>query len=127
MEDSQRLMSLISVIVVVLVIIFFIAGAIFLANLIARPLSLVSQGLKEISEGEGDLTKELQVKSNDETGELAGYFNAFLKAIRQLVQQISQAGQSMGESATKASMVSQDLAQVSERQKSSSRNGLYGV
>ncbi|MFB9215295.1 methyl-accepting chemotaxis protein [Vibrio sinaloensis] len=115
MEDSQRLMSLISVIVVVLVIIF-IAGAIFLANLIARPLSLVSQGLKEISEGEGDLTKELQVKSNDETGELAGYFNAFLKAIRQLVQQISQAGQSMGESATKASMVSQDLAQVSERQ-----------
>lgn len=115
MEDSQRLMSFISVIVLVLVIIF-IAGAIFLANLIAKPLNLVSQGLKEISEGEGDLTKELKIKSSDETGELAGYFNAFLKAIRQLVQQISQSGQSMGESATQASMVSQDLAQVSERQ-----------
>ncbi|KHD24625.1 chemotaxis protein [Vibrio caribbeanicus] len=115
MEDSQSLLSYISVIVIVLVVIF-IAGAIFLANLIAKPLTLVSTGLKEISEGEGDLTKELQVRSSDETGELAGYFNAFLKAIRQLIQQISQAGHAMGESASRALTVSEDLAQVSERQ-----------
>ncbi len=89
----------------------------FLAGLIAKPLSLVSNGLQEIAEGEGDLTKELIIRSNDETGQLAVYFNAFLKAIRLLVQQIGHAGEQMGESAQRAATISEDLSAVSQRQK----------
>ncbi|RTZ14443.1 methyl-accepting chemotaxis protein [Vibrio aquaticus] len=115
MRDSNNLMKFITVIVVVLGVIFG-AGAMLLANLISKPLTLVSTGLKEISEGEGDLTKELQVRSSDETGALAGYFNEFIKAIRQLVQQISSSGSSIADSASRASLVSEELNQVSERQ-----------
>ncbi|NOH80059.1 methyl-accepting chemotaxis protein [Vibrio sp. RE86] len=115
MSDSQSLMEFILLVVSILGVLF-VAGAIFLANLIAKPLTLVSNGLKEIAEGEGDLTKELTVRSSDETGALAKYFNDFIEAIRNLVQQISLAGDKMGESADRASSVSEELAQVSERQ-----------
>ncbi|WP_041611031.1 methyl-accepting chemotaxis protein [Treponema primitia] len=61
------------------VIIFFVAGS------IAKPIVNVSRTLKDISEGEGDLTKQIAVKSADEIGDLARYFNMTLEKIRDLV------------------------------------------
>jgi methyl-accepting chemotaxis protein len=52
---------------------------------IARPIVHVSETLKDISEGEGDLTKSITVNSSDEVGDLARYFNATLAKIRSLV------------------------------------------
>ncbi len=115
MASSNRLVSFIVVIAAVLGGVF-VMGAAILANLIAKPLALVSHGLKEIAEGEGDLTKELTITSKDETGQLASYFNEFLKAIRQLIQQIGSAGAAMRESAQRAGTVSSDLVSVSDRQ-----------
>jgi len=42
--------------------------------------------LKDISEGEGDLTKRLNIIKQDELGELAGYFNAFLDKLQGMVK-----------------------------------------
>ena len=50
-----------------------------------RPISHAVSMLKEISEGEGDLTKELKVSSDDEVGKMAHYFNMTLERIRGLV------------------------------------------
>jgi methyl-accepting chemotaxis protein len=57
----------------------------FIANSISKPIVKVSLTLKDISEGEGDLTKTINVKSNDEIGNLAHYFNMTLDKIRNLV------------------------------------------
>jgi methyl-accepting chemotaxis protein len=46
--------------------------------------------LKDISEGEGDLTHSLTVNTKDEMGELAHYFNLTLEKIRNLVVIIKQ-------------------------------------
>jgi methyl-accepting chemotaxis protein len=46
--------------------------------------------LRDISEGEGDLTKTIEVKTKDEIGDLAHYFNLTLEKIRQLVVVIKQ-------------------------------------
>ena len=45
--------------------------------------------LKEISEGEGDLTQKIEVSTNDEIGDMADYFNKFVDSIRLLIKQIS--------------------------------------
>jgi len=50
-----------------------------------RPIVRVADTLKDISEGEGDLTKTITVNSNDETGDLAKYFNKTLDKIKNLV------------------------------------------
>jgi methyl-accepting chemotaxis protein len=57
----------------------------FIAASIARPIVKVSLTLKDISEGEGDLTKQIEISSKDEIGDLAHYFNLTLEKIRNLV------------------------------------------
>ena len=52
---------------------------------ITRPIVTVTETLKDISEGEGDLTKTITVNSNDEIGLMARYFNQTLEKIKQLV------------------------------------------
>ena len=62
------------------------AGIGFLiAYKIARPIVTVSQTLRDISEGEGDLTRNINLKTKSELGELAHYFNRMLEKIRNLV------------------------------------------
>ncbi|WP_010263425.1 methyl-accepting chemotaxis protein [Treponema primitia] len=65
--------------VIAAVIIFFVAGT------ITKPIVRVSLTLKDISEGEGDLTKTIVQKGNDEIADLAKYFNQTLGKIRNLV------------------------------------------
>jgi methyl-accepting chemotaxis protein len=55
-----------------------------------KPIVTVADTLRDISEGEGDLTKAITVKSNDEIGELGTYFNATLEKIRNLIIIIKQ-------------------------------------
>ncbi|MDR1144375.1 MAG: methyl-accepting chemotaxis protein [Spirochaetaceae bacterium] len=66
-------------VIVTAVIIFFVAGS------IARPIVNVAGTLKDISEGEGDLTKTIPVQGNDEIAELSTYFNKTLEKIKTLV------------------------------------------
>lgn len=56
---------------------------------IVRPIHAINNQLKDIADGEGDLTKELKVKSSDEIGELAGSFNRMIMKLREMIQQIS--------------------------------------
>jgi methyl-accepting chemotaxis protein len=66
-------------VIVVAVIIFFVSAS------ITKPIVNVAQTLKDISEGEGDLTKTVDVNSKDEIGDMARYFNATLEKIKNLV------------------------------------------
>ena len=53
-----------------------------------KPINQAVGMLKEISEGEGDLTRQLVVSSKDEIGRLAKYFNQTLEKIKNLVMNI---------------------------------------
>ena len=48
----------------------------------------VSKALQEISKGEGDLTKRIEVESKDEIGQLASHFNSFLSTLSVLIGDI---------------------------------------
>jgi len=52
---------------------------------IVKPIIGVTATLKDISEGEGDLTHVITVSSKDEVGDLANYFNKTLEKIKNLV------------------------------------------
>ncbi|MDR1024728.1 MAG: methyl-accepting chemotaxis protein [Treponema sp.] len=68
-----------AVLIIAALIIFFVSGN------IAKPIINVALTLKDISEGEGDLTKTVETNSKDEVGDLARYFNATLGKIRNLI------------------------------------------
>jgi methyl-accepting chemotaxis protein len=57
----------------------------FVAQSIVKPIFGVTLTLKDISEGEGDLTKQIQSNAKNEIGDLSRYFNLTLEKIRNLV------------------------------------------
>jgi len=53
-----------------------------------KPIVRVADTLKDISEGEGDLTRTVNINSKDEVGALATYFNKTLEKIKNMVLMI---------------------------------------
>jgi methyl-accepting chemotaxis protein len=75
----------IAVIVLIATMIVVFILAIFLSARITGPIVKTALTLKDISEGEGDLTQTVDIHSKDEIGDLARYFNATLEKIKNLV------------------------------------------
>ncbi|TCK06180.1 methyl-accepting chemotaxis protein [Marinobacterium mangrovicola] len=98
----------ITALVVVLVCVF----AFWLSGMLVKPVRLVSDGLREIAQGEGDLTQRLSVVSKDEAGELAIWFNQFLDSLQGLVRQVSRSAEEIEQVSgeTKSSVAAVDRA-----------------
>jgi len=76
---------------IILVIIIVIAAAVIVYYTLHRttkPIVLVADTLKDISEGEGDLTRSITVNSKDEIGDLSVYFNKTIEKIKNLVKNV---------------------------------------
>jgi len=56
---------------------------------ITNPIRDTTNMLKDISEGEGDLTKRLQVHGTDEVSRLSEYFNNFVEKLQGIITNIS--------------------------------------
>ncbi|AHC13924.1 methyl-accepting chemotaxis protein [Salinispira pacifica] len=76
-------------------ILVMLAGFFLIAVLVAvfnrralRPLLQVKQSIVEIADGGGDLTRQLEVKTQDEVGELSSEFNRFIASLRNIVSSI---------------------------------------
>ena len=78
-------MMLITFVIVGIMIAIITFAAILLSKSISRPIVKVTDTLKDISEGEGDLTKRLAIVSEDEIGDMSVYFNKTLGNIKNLV------------------------------------------
>ncbi len=100
-----------AVLMVVVVLLSQIAS-----KILTKPLELMSQQLKEISEGEGDLTTVIEIDSKDEIGDLATHFNSFSATIRKLVSEISSTADNMQEQARQGTDEAENMNNISERQ-----------
>ena len=79
---------------ITLIILFFIATK------MVAPVQTAANALKDISQGEGDLTVQLPLIGNDEVTQLSEYFNKTIEKIRSSIQSIdknTQAMQSIGD------------------------------
>jgi len=61
-------------------VIFFIV-----LGFVTKPIVSVTETLKDISEGEGDLTRTIPEKGNDEISDMSRYFNLTLAKIKKLI------------------------------------------
>ncbi len=92
-ETLAEPQALISYILAILVIgSFVILGVIFLVSRqITKPITRTERALHDIAQGDGDLTKVLQVKGSDEISRLAKSFNNFSGKLRNSIGSIFQA------------------------------------
>jgi len=82
----EALVSSLITAIIALALIAFIA--LLVVRSIIRPLKSAVAAMNGIASGDGDLTKRLEVKSNDELGQLAIAFNTFADQVRDLVEQV---------------------------------------
>lgn len=87
----------------------FMAVAVFFANAIARPVMNATSMLKDVAEGEGDLTRKLQVSSSDEIGEMARWFNTFLDKLRAIIREVIANGGTLNDTSDQILAISHDL------------------
>ena len=90
--DALRLqMILIGTIILIvsLIIVFFVARAII------KPINVVVNALKDIAQGEGDLTVRLPVHGNDEVTDLSEYFNETIEKIGSSIKTVGASSEDM--------------------------------
>jgi methyl-accepting chemotaxis protein len=93
--DVDNQLSHMRFIVLIIVIAMVIAGltiAFFVGRSISKPLVRVADTLKDIAQGEGDLTRVIDINSKNEIGRIARYFNQTLEKIKNLVLVIQNEG-----------------------------------
>ncbi len=83
---------------------------------IVKPIISVSKNLKDIAQGEGDLTKRLEITRHDELGVLSGWFNIFVQKIQDIIQKINESSKNIADSSNELSATSEKLASGAEEQ-----------
>ena len=77
------------VLAVSLIIVFFVARHMI------KPINVVVNALKDIAEGEGDLTVRLPVHGNDEVTDLSEYFNETIEKIGSSIKTVGESSEDM--------------------------------
>ncbi|WP_420933162.1 methyl-accepting chemotaxis protein [Alteromonas sp. A081] len=115
---ARSIVTTMMIVLVVMLVLCSVLG-VLLADKIVAPILHISRSLKGIADGKGDLTQRLNVKTRDEIGELANYFNQFMNSIGDLISQIKAQAQTLHSSSQDFKAVAESLNQASEKQEQS--------
>ena len=111
-ELKNRIINSLISLIVLNVIVFFVLSY-FLRNLLNIPLQKVMDGLRDISEGEGDLTKRLEISTNNELETLAELVNIFIEKLHTMIERISHTSTEVSQAANTMKMESQTIVESS--------------
>lgn len=86
-----------------------------LATRITRPIGLMVHRVRDLSEGEGDLTKKIEVETNDELSILADRLNLFIGNVRSDIVLIKDRAAGMKKSTEELATIAADGASATEQ------------
>ncbi|MBT6180073.1 MAG: methyl-accepting chemotaxis protein [Deltaproteobacteria bacterium] len=66
---------------------------------VTGPLRMMVSRVRDIAEGEGDLTKRIRVASSDEVGELASWINEFVQKLQVIISSVGETTETLTHSA----------------------------
>ena len=97
----------------------FIVLTVLMRREISRPLSLVAARLKEIAQGEGNLTQRIDYSANNEIGEVARSFNQFADKLTAVIAQVRMSADAVALASHQLSSSADVLAQGTSEQAAS--------
>ena len=106
--------KVISELMLLTTVLFGIFGVIMVRAQVIRPIERLSMEMKDISSGEGDLTKIIKIVRQDELGELIMHFNSFVANIRGIVNTIANSSEVLSNSMQGISGTSYELTKSTE-------------
>lgn len=97
-----------------------IAFAIGISYYISKPIIKATNALKDISEGEGDLTKRLEVSGKDEISELSASFNKTIEKIVDVILKVKETSKQVLSGSEQIASSSQAISSGASEQAASS-------
>jgi methyl-accepting chemotaxis protein len=114
-EDCNRKINTTSLMVGAGSIASILVFSLIVFRAVTRPMANTITMLKSIAEGEGDLTKRLEIRSHDEMGELAHWFNKFVVNIQAIIREVALNSDKLNDSSKNLALVSEQLAASSSQ------------
>ena len=92
-QMNSSIAKMIEMTITMFVISLIVMGFIllFIKKSIISPVNDLKDKIKDLSSGDGDLTKELKITSHDEVGEVAKYMNEFIYKLKNQLTEIKMA------------------------------------
>ncbi len=122
LKNKAESASFVALILTVIIIIISIVFVIIISKNIVNALNTIIAVLKDIAEGEGDLTKRIDSDAKDETGELAKWFNVFVEKIQNIIQDISDETKELLVAATDLNGLSDSISNEASQTDKNSEN-----
>lgn len=96
---SENVLNLIRIFIIIALagLITAVAVGFFVAYRIVKPINRITLALKNISQGEGDLTIKLPTDGGDETSVLSSYFNETILKLKNSIQKVGSDSKEMKE------------------------------
>lgn len=123
-SESQSLLSFVSATKAFVYIMLVVGMALGLglawavSFMITCPLSNAVNAMKDISEGDGDLTLRLNVGGTDEVGQLASSFNGFITKVQGVIREVTSSTSQLSAAAEEMSMITGETRSGVQRQQS---------
>ncbi len=105
----NKILTIAAISLVVVIILIFFATR-FIVRGITGPIGDVVARLRDIAEGEGDLTMRLDIVSKDELGELAHWFNIFMERMQSVIAKVSSNTDEVDKASLKLSGIAEELS-----------------
>ncbi len=118
-EIKQAAAPILHNMIIIIVIALILGGCTmyFVIRSIIKPLKVLKE--KAITVSKGDLTEQIQIKTNDEIGHLATAFNEMQNSLRVLVQQVEMSAEEVAASSEQLSAISEETTAASQQVASS--------
>jgi methyl-accepting chemotaxis protein len=83
---------------------------------VVMPLHSLAMHMQDIAEGEGDLTRRIEIKENNEIGEVGTWFNVFIARIEDIVRQVAAHAHTLGDEAAELAASARTTADQAAQQ-----------
>lgn len=100
-----QFLTTVLVMLVVVMVLYLVQRAAVL-----RPLARMNELVTELADGDGDLTRRIEVRSNDEIGQLGRHINDFIENLQHAVSGVRDASASVGESASHTRQLADEVS-----------------
>lgn len=86
---------------------------------ITRPVKAMASHLGEMAQGGGDLTKRIEIQSQDEVGAMADSFNQFVKKLEEIISEVRTSSDGIASAASQVAASASSLSQGTSEQAAS--------
>jgi len=113
-EGQHLILKIILVTVLTVILLTLLIMGVLISRVITKPINHSVVMLKDIAEGEGDLTKRLEIHSSDEIGEMSSWINSFITKLQSMITDIGIDAEKLNSSVSSLSSLSESLLSGAE-------------